>query len=97
MAAYARPPQPVPDTAWWARVRPLLSPRVQDDYQGVDPALVPFTQVTGPPAVLPTDAPADLLTQVLVPTDAGRYLVELERAETGWLVTAVLPATGTGR
>lgn len=96
MKAFARPPSSTSASAWWAGVKPLLSPRVLADYEGTSPMNVPFVRVTGSAVVIPSDAPADLLTVVRVPTDAGAYRVELERLPQGWFVTRAQPAPSPG-
>ncbi len=96
MRAFARPAPPLDQSAWWAKVEVFMSPLAAADYQDTDPAAVPFDRVTGRAAVMPTDAPSDLLTAVKVPTDAGDYIVELQTTETGMQVTrAVPPSAGT--
>lgn len=96
MTAFARPPAST-SNRWWATVRPLLSDEAAEAYSGTDPQLVPFTRVTGPPAVIPTDAPASLLTAVRIPTDAGLYLVELQTGPDGMRVTRAIPETAAAR
>lgn len=89
MRAFARPPASTPPSRWWAAVRPQLSTSAAADYLGTDPQRVPYQSVTGPGAVMPTDAPGDLLTIVRVPTDAGAYLVEMATDEAGIHVSAL--------
>lgn len=83
MTAFARPAPGTDPVQWWSQVEPLMAQRAAEVYAGTDPQRVPFTQVTGPAQVVPTPAPAHLLRQVRVPTDAGSYLVGLETDETG--------------
>lgn len=91
VAAYARPVAADEDS-WWDTVKPLLSSRVREDYEQVDPATVTFTKATGPAVVVPVDAPSDLVMIVSVPTDAGDLQVEMETTPTGIYVTRlVLP------
>jgi hypothetical protein len=87
LTAYARPPAGTSAVSWWAAVKPLLTTPAAADYEGTDPANVPFTAVTGPPVVLPLEAPDTLLTAVRVPTDAGPYLVEVRTTPDGLRVT----------
>lgn len=83
MTDFARPAPGTDPVQWWSQVEPLMAQRAAEVYAGTDPQRVPFTQVTGPAQVVPTPAPAHLLRQVRVPTDAGSYLVGLETDETG--------------
>lgn len=83
MTAFARPAPGTDSGRWWSQVEPFMAQRSAAVYAGTDPQQVPFTQVTGPAQVVPTPAPAHLLRQVRVPTDAGSYLVGLETDETG--------------
>lgn len=83
MKAFARPEPGTDPSQWWSQVGPLMAPRAAEVYASTDPQQVPFSEVTGPPQVVPTPAPAHLLRQVRVPTDAGTYLVGLETDETG--------------
>lgn len=62
---------------WWGRLRTHLSAQAVADYQGINPANVPFTTITGPATLVPTGGDEDLVTFVAVPTDAGTYLVHL--------------------
>ncbi len=88
---FARPPATTTDARWWAKVVPHLSERAVADYLGTDPQQVAFSKLTGPAEVVPSDGPADLLTAVEVPTDAGLYRVEFETDEAGRHVTRVAP------
>lgn len=87
--AFARPPEPIDAASWWQRLSPLLAARARQDYTGTDPAAVAYTALTGPPVLVPTDAPRDLLAVVVVPTDAGPWRVELERDADGWHTTRI--------
>lgn len=91
MEAFARPAGDVDEAAWWDPVRSFMTAQAATDYEGIDPAQVPFSRVTGSPAVIATDAPTALLTAVLVPTDAGDYIVELTSTEQGLKVSRVVP------
>lgn len=96
MKAFARPSTQTGDATWWSQVKPYLSAQAAADYEGTDPRSVPFTRITGPVSVIPTDAPADLLTAVRVPTDAGDYVVELRTTATGMEVARAVPPTDGG-
>lgn len=96
MTAFARPPNRVNAAGWWAGVKRYLAARAVADYAGTDPGLVPFTRLTGPARVVPTDAPADLLIAVRVPTDAGVYRVELETGRAGMRVARAVPPDPAG-
>lgn len=91
---FARPPAGTPEGQWWSAVEPHLAPRVVEDFVGVDPWRVPFTEVTGDPAVMPrsSDIPMNLLMVVRVPTDGGDYLVDLQTDADGIWVTYARPA-----
>ncbi|WP_369370341.1 hypothetical protein AB1046_16290 [Promicromonospora sp. Populi] len=81
--------------AWWAGLRPLLTPQARPVYQDVDPRLVPVTAVTGDPEV--TDETSTLLAEVAVPTDIGAYTVLLTRADGAapWLAEQIRPPEGS--
>lgn len=97
MTAFARPPAEASER-WWATVRPHLSDQAAEAYSGTDPQLVPFTRVTGPATIIPTDAPTGLLVAVRIPTDAGSYRVELQTGPEGIRVTRAIPEqTGANR
>lgn len=91
MTAFARPSATVDQAAWWTKVRSFMTDQAAADYEGTDPAQVPYARVTGASAVIPTDAPTDLLTAVRVPTDAGDYIVELPTSDHGMQVSRVVP------
>lgn len=94
--AFARPPASTSPAQRWAGVRPQLTSAAAEEFEGTDPQEVPFGRVTGPGAVVPTDAPTDLLTVVRVPTDAGVYLVEMQTDETGIHISALTPPQRAG-
>ena len=83
------------EDAWWAGLKPLLTPQAQPVYQDVDPRLVPVTEVTGDPKV--TDETSTLLAEVAVPTDIGPYTVLLTRADGAapWLAEQIRPPEGS--
>lgn len=89
MQLFARPD--VPEKRWWDQLRPYLTAKAQHDYAYTDPANVPASELTGPAAVLPTDA--DTLARIQVPTDVGLYLVLLTRSpqSQSWQVDRLLP------
>lgn len=91
MTAFARPGAAVDDAAWWAKVRSFMTAQAASDYEGIGPSQIPYARITGAAVVIPTDAPADLLTAVRVPTDAGDYVVELTTTERGMQVSRVVP------
>lgn len=96
MTLFARPAAGTTTTAWWVKVKPLLSAQAAADYAGTDPANVPYTRVTGPAQLAPvgTDTAGGLVVFVAVPTDTGRYLVHLQPAGSGtWVVTRLTPPT----
>ena len=94
--AYARPAPGVSENAWWKKVSAFLTDQARQDYEGVDPATVPYSRVTGPARVLPPEGDEELVWMVQVPTDAGRYTVHLlpagdERLSTNWRVSRLSP------
>jgi len=91
LEAFARPNGDVTPEQWWARVEPLLTEQGQQDYAGVDPQAVPYTQVLASLGIVPTDAPAHLLTIARVQTDAGVYLVEMMTGPEGIRVARATP------
>lgn len=91
MSDFARPGEGVDQKEWWAKVEPHFAERTRPDYEAVDPSVVPFTKITGDAWVVPTDAPAHLLTAVRVPTETGEYIVEMETDQTGIRVTYLVP------
>lgn len=98
MSAFARPITSVSADQWWSAVRPHLTATAAADYSGTDPQQVPFTRVTGPPSIIPTDAPTSVLVAVRVPTDAGTYRVELQTDADGIHVARAFPEeAGTPR
>ena len=98
MTAFARPSPSQPAEQWWPGVLPHLTSTAAADYAGTDPRQVPFTRLTGPAVVIPTDAPSSLLVAVRVPTDAGDYRVELQTDPDGIRVARAFPEqAGTSR
>lgn len=99
MKAFARPPAGTPPQRWWATVKPLLTDQAQLDYDGTDPATVPYTAVTGPPTPSPTpldEGHTALAALVDVPTTAGTYRVALTAHGTGgWRVSRASPPPDT--
>lgn len=89
MQAFARPD--LSESAWWARVAPLLTQTGREATWGTDPARIPVHAVTGGAVVLP-GAEKDART-VRVPTDIGDYTLFLVYdAGTGaWLVQTCQP------
>jgi hypothetical protein len=83
LEAFARPDARVTAGEWWARVEPMLTEQGAVDYAGTDPRNVPFTRVTGPARLVPSAAPAELLTVALVPTDGGTFRVEMSTGPDG--------------
>ena len=91
MQAFARPGAGK-EVSWWAKVKPLLTSQAALDYEGTDPAGVPFTKVTGQPMLvpMPADSPTDLVAMVAVPTDVGVYTVHV-RTMAPYPVTRITP------
>ena len=94
LTAFARPRSDVSREQWWASVRPHLSDGAAAAYEGTDPAAVPFTAVTGPAVILPTDGPTHLLMLARVPTDAGYYRVEMTTNPTGIRISRITTEGG---
>ncbi len=57
---------------------------------------MPYTQVLASLGIVPTDAPAHLLTIARVQTDAGVYLVEMMAGPEGIRVRQAIPGAGPG-
>lgn len=91
LTVFSRPGTDLSPEQWWASVRPLLDEAAVVAYEGTDPANVPFTAVTGPAVILPTEAPAHLLTIARVPTDAGYYHVEMTTGPAGIRISRITP------
>ncbi len=91
LKAFARPAPGTPAAAWWSTVQPYLTTQAAADYAGTDPANVPFTTVTGPGVIVPVDAHDSVITAVMVPTDAGTYLVEIRSTPDGPRVARATP------
>lgn len=91
LKAFARPAAGADPAVWWSVVQSYLTTQAAADYAGTAPANVPFTSVTGPGVIVPTDAPDSLVTAVRVPTDAGDYLVEIRSTPEGLRITRVTP------
>lgn len=91
MTAFARPGSSSTAQAWWAKVKPYLTPQAATDYDGTDPANVPFTAVTGAGVIVPLDAADSSVLAVRIPTDAGPYLVEVISTPDGLRVTRATP------
>lgn len=91
LKAFARPAVGTSPAAWWSTVQPYLTTQAVADYAGTDPANVPFTSTTGLGVIVPVDAPDSVVTAVLVPTDAGPYLVEIRSTPEGLRVARATP------
>lgn len=83
VAAYARSQNAA---AWWAQVRPLLTPAAQQVYAGSDPRGVAWTKVSGTGMALSGVNAPEGLVLVQVPTDAGVVVAHLRHVGSGWLV-----------
>lgn len=89
MTLFARPD--LEKRTWWEELSPHLSPEARTAYQGVDPANVTATTVTGTPDVQ-TTASSYLATVSLQASD-GTWTVLLSRdaAEAPWSVERFTP------
>ena len=76
---------------WIAELYPFLSEVAGAAYETVDPVNVPCTTVTGAGVSRPGDDPYTV--GVVVPTDAGEYLVYVHRVEADapWAVEQITP------
>jgi hypothetical protein len=94
MTLYARPA--VTDKVWIQELGQLLTAQAVADYQYVDPANIPATKITGP-GQLNIDGSNGFGCQVVFPTDAGDYDVQLLRsaADKPWQVNRFTPPNGT--
>lgn len=97
MADFARPATTVTEQQWWTKVSGHLSEQAVTAYEGTDPQNVPFTAVTGPATIVPSDAPSQLLAIARVPTDAGWYRVEMTTTADGIRITRASPESGGQR
>ena len=83
-------------TDWWNALASVLTPAAQVAYADTDPANVPGTTVTGQPVATP--GASFYVATAVVPTDAGRWIVLLSRADTGpgnpWRVEQMTPPDG---
>jgi hypothetical protein len=84
--AWARPG--LPESQWFAALRPLATPAYANVVQDEEPWIVTSHRVTGPPSGRGDGEGAS----VTVPTDAGPELVMLVHQGSTWLVTDVEPA-----
>jgi len=97
MADFARPAATVTEQQWWSKVSGHLSEQAVTAYEGTDPQNVPFTAVTGPATIVPSDAPSQLLAIARVPTDSGWYRVEMITTADGIRITRASPESGGRR
>ena len=97
MADFARAAATVTEQQWWSKVSGHLSEQAVTAYEGTDPQNVPFTAVTGPATIVPSDAPSQLLAIARVPTDAGWYRVEMTTTGDGIRITRASPESGGQR
>ncbi len=97
MADFARPAATVTEQQWWTKVSGHLSEQAVTAYEGTDPQNVPFTTVTGPATIVPSDAPTQLLAIARVPTDSGWYRVEMTTTADGIRITRASPESGGQR
>ena len=97
MADFARAAATVTEQQWWSKVSGHLSEQAVTAYEGTDPQNVPFTAVTGPATIVPSDAPTQLLAIARVPTDAGWYRVEMTTTGDGIRITRASPESGGQR
>lgn len=66
LRAFARPSPTADVRLWWAHVGSLMTPHARLDYEGIDPASIPYTQLTGPGS-----NPSPSRTRQQPPTDHG--------------------------
>ena len=97
MADFARAAATVTEQQWWSKVSGHLSEQAVTAYEGTDPQNVPFTAVTGPATIVPSDAPSQLLAIARVPTDSGWYRVEMTTTADGIRITRASPESGGQR
>lgn len=68
-----------PQSSWIAKLRPYLSFNAAQAYATVDPSKIVGTRVTGPARI--TDTSSVYLGTFAVPTDAGDYVVLVQRTD----------------
>lgn len=81
---------------WWAGVHPYLTATAAEKLASLEPSRVGFTQISGSGELVP-ESSRDRITRartVAVPTDAGRFTVELTDPAGLRLVTAFGPEGG---
>lgn len=88
---YARPTTPQPQ--WFAELQPLLSSYAGSLFVNVDPTTITATTTTGEPAF--EQPPNAYFARVRVSTDAGDFIVSLERLDVAdpWLTDRIDPAS----
>lgn len=91
LTAFARPADDLAAQAWWTNVSSRLTEEAAADYEGTDPRQVPFTRVTSAAIIMPSEAPAELLTIARVETDGGVYLVEMQTGPDGIRIARAVP------
>jgi len=86
-------------TAWWKKFSAYLDSQAQYEWTGTNPQLVPASKLTGTPVVSGSSGPSNV--SVLVPTNAGQYVVELDRTADpdggvgAWLIHDITVPSGT--
>lgn len=82
----------LPHAAWWAQLKPLLSPAAAAVYVYDDPRNLPVMKLTGPAAVAAKAPDQPKFTvEVVIPTDKGVFRLDLERhtLKSPWLLYAI--------
>ena len=89
LTLFARPD--LEKEAWWKELSPRLSPEARSAYQGVDPANVTATTVTGSPDV--EEAASPYLATVRLEANDGTWTILLSRDSAGgdWVVERFTP------
>lgn len=93
MKAYARPPAGTPNDQWERGVLPHLTKDAEATLQ-LGPDQVPFSKVTGPAEIQPGGR-NDL--SATVPTDSGRWAVQLSPASDDGFLISELPRIAEGQ
>lgn len=89
--AMTRPGEDVEEQDWWEAFAATLTDQARDDYQGIDPQAVPWTQASTEGVLVPMDEDhAHLARFVQVDTDRGPVLAHVARdGQDGWAVSRV--------
>jgi hypothetical protein len=72
--------------AWYAALQPRTTPELAAKLKGVDPLVVPATELIGPPTLVPR---GNGLIEISYPVDSGTLLLRMVVTDGRWLVDGV--------